>query len=734
MNLRRLNPLSRSIGLICLGISVASTGYAEQAASQTSATSPVLEQDVIELPTIVATAQKKAVVAAGTLGARSARETPFSIQQIDSKQIEEQQAKSLGQLFANEAGVAAQGNSYAINSHALSVRGLSLDFVNGYKIDGHPFQMASVELPLELFQEVQLLKGATGFLYGIGSPGGTLNYITKKPTDDTQSALSIGYRSDSIVTVHADTGGRLGSDERYGYRFNVVNEKGQTFNGTDLERQAISAAFDAQITPNLVWRANGLYQQRDLKGGISSYSVAGAGAYAYQGDALPKAISGAKNLTAYDQSYYDSDLWALSTGLNWQINDLWRLDASYAHTFKRIESRDETLHLVNEQGDYHLALRQFYRPTLQYDSWQLRLEGEWQTGWLKHKIVTGLERQTQSRDLNIGDPNIDPDLNTGGQNHVYPAGGVLPSGNIYAGSLALHYDGDSPREYFRISDWETRSVYFSDTLSIHEQWSLLLGLRKFDYENKNYFVSGKLRNHYREKPLSPTAALLFYPNKNTTLYASYVEALDDGGYVGSTYANAYAQLSPLESKQYELGLKAEYQNWALTSALFRIEKGMGYANAENYYIADGQVTYDGFELAGHYQPTPSLRLNASATFLDAEYKEAEAQLIGNRPAAVARIQANLGAEQKIEAIPGLKLHGNVQYIGSQYIDAANRLKVPTFEVVNIGLSYRVPLGEQQLTYRAEINNLFDKKYWLASSNALSVAAPRTLSLNIKYDF
>ncbi|OEY92758.1 TonB-dependent siderophore receptor, partial [Acinetobacter qingfengensis] len=692
-------------------------------------------QEVIQLDAVnVIATIKKNTIASGTLGSRSDLETPFSSQHVDAKQIEQSQAKTIGKLFEGDASIESKGSSYGLDAYSISVRGLNLDFVNGYKIDGHPFQMYGVELPLELFEQVQVLKGATGFLYGIGSPGGTVNYISKKPTSSPKASLSVGYSSDDLFSQHADIGGHFDEAHKYGYRFNLVNEQGRAFNGTKVDRQAASLYLTAQLSPKLDIYANGFYQKRNLNGGISTISIANSGNYAYSGTTLPKAISGRKDLTAYDSSYYDSIAWGAATGLNWQFNDQWSLHGSYSHTLKQIDSRDETLYLRNSQGDYNLALRQFYRPTLAYDSVQLRLEGMFNTGWLKHQLIAGIDWQRQTRDLNIGNPNLNPATNTGGQNYVYPGTGTYPAGNLYDSSLNLIYGGYAPREYFRISNWNTKSAYISDTLSVNDAWSVLLGLRKFDYENSNYYVSGRLRSHYQQNPVSPTVALLWHPQAQTTVYASYVEALEDGGTVGSTYTNAYQQLDPVKSKQYELGIKTEQKNWSLASALFRIERGTGYANAQNQYVVDGIAQYDGLEFNGQFKATDFLRLNASGVWINAEYTKAADDILGKQPTAVARFQGSFGFEKDFRTVEGLTVHGNIKYIGKQYINNANTLHTSSYQVVNLGAIYRQNLGQHQLIYRAEINNLFDQDYWIASTNALQIGAPRTLSLNLQYDF
>lgn len=117
----------------------------------------------------------------------------------------------------------------------------------------------------------------------------------------------------------------------------MVNEEGETYNGTELERLALSFYLDARITPNLIAYVNGFHQTRDLYGGITAFAVNAGGAYAFQGAELPKVVSGRRNFTAYDDSYYNSTAYAWTAGLNWAFSGNWSLDLGYSHTFKRID-------------------------------------------------------------------------------------------------------------------------------------------------------------------------------------------------------------------------------------------------------------------------------------------------------------------------------------------------------------------------------------------------------------
>ena len=52
-----------------------------------------------------------------------------------------------------------------------------------------------------------------------------------------------------------------------------------------------------------------------------------------------------------------------------------------------------------------------------------------------------------------------------------------------------------------------------------------------------------------------------------------MKSLEQGSSVGNSFANAGAQLDPLQSKQYELGYKIEKPGWQAAAALFRIDRG-----------------------------------------------------------------------------------------------------------------------------------------------------------------
>ncbi len=715
----------RRISLLVAGLFVA----APQAFAQGPSATPVDGADAAAaapLQTVTVAGERetesKKARSRGALGERSDLETPFATATVTSAQIEDRQVSSLAQVFVDDPSVSSKGGTYTQSAYAISVRGLTLDFTNGYKIDGQPFQMYGVELPLEAFESVQLLKGATGFLYGFAAPGGIINYVTKKPTDERLVSGDIGYTDSGLWREHIDVGGRFGKNSRYGYRANVSHEEGETYNGASLNRNAAALALDARLTSDLTLSGSALYQQRDLKGGVPTVSLQSYPAAA----GLPQTIDGETDLGAYADTYYDSTMWMATTALDWRLDDDWKANLTYGHSFKRIDSSIETVYLTSQDGAYSNRFNPYYHPELTYNALQATLEGNFTTGPVKHHVVLGAGRQGLSRTLNYQS-----------SLSLYSPATV---GNLYQPPPVLVDTSTIDRRRYTISTYTQKSVFASDTIEFDQHWSVLAGLRYVDYENLNYASAGTRTSAYNKKPTTPTLALLYRPSANTTVYTSYVEALEDGGTVSTTYANANEALAPLTSRQAELGVKTDRSNWGASAALFRVKRGAAYAdyssNPQGIYVQAGELRYQGLEVQGHADLQRWLTINAGATWLDAKYRATTPALVGNRIEGTPRFQAVLGVDAKVPQVAGLSLQADASYVGNQAANSANTAswQVPAVTLLNAGAAYRSRIDGHYVTYRLQVNNLADRQYWYAaSSNSLQIGAPRQLSLNVRFD-
>jgi len=260
--------------------------------------------------------QKKA--STGALGSRTQLDTPYSTTIVTGEDLADRQVSKLGDVFAMDASVTDNSNAYNSWSSYLTVRGLQVDWQNGFKINGLPFVAYGITLPYEHMDQVELLKGLPGFMYGFGTPGGIVNYVTKKPTDTFTASFELGYRAANVWSEHIDLGGRAGPDNMFGYRLNYTHEEGTPYNARNVNRDTVSLGLDARLTKDLTWTFDSIYQDRRTTGQMPSFSF-----WTYTDQALPAAVSGRiRNFAGSDQ-HLNTNLQLYTTGLRYQVNPDW---------------------------------------------------------------------------------------------------------------------------------------------------------------------------------------------------------------------------------------------------------------------------------------------------------------------------------------------------------------------------------------------------------------------------
>src|ERR1700686_1463330 len=254
-------PLHLSVGLL-ISAGVVLSSLSSTAIAQTATEA---DPDTKVLPAMKITAERDTAPpkvepgSGGALGSRKQVDTPFSTHAVSSEEGQDLMASTANDRFKYDPAVTNGGDNLTGENSFFSVRGIQIDFLNGIKVDGQSFPAWDTELALEPFEQVELLKGLSGFMYGFGAPGGIVNYVLKRPTDDPYRSFSVGYQSAGIFSEKLDVGGRFGKDDRFGYPFNVANEEANTGEANGhVRRKAASLALDFRITPDLTWTMDGL--------------------------------------------------------------------------------------------------------------------------------------------------------------------------------------------------------------------------------------------------------------------------------------------------------------------------------------------------------------------------------------------------------------------------------------------------------------------------------------------
>jgi iron complex outermembrane receptor protein len=141
----------------------------------------------------------------------------------------------------------------------------------------------------------------------------------------------------------------------------------------------------------------------------------------------------------------------------------------------------------------------------------------------------------------------------------------------------------------------------------------------------------------------------------------------------------------------------------------------------------------GVELAADWKFYPGWRFTAAYTYLDEVYTEYTENFVngatfsfnraGNKIPGISphELTARLGYDQMWGPLAGLGAFVEVQWKDSFYMDNANLLKAPGYELVNLNVHYNTDLKSdyfKSLSMYAEVRNVFDRTY-VASANNIS---------------
>lgn len=87
-------------------------------------------------------------------------------------------------------------------------------------------------------------------------------------------------------------------------------------------------------------------------------------------------------------------------------------------------------------------------------------------------------------------------------------------------------------------------------------------------------------------------------------------------------------------------------------------------------------------------------------------------------------------------VQGLKVGGRVIHTGSQWSDSGNRLRMPSWNRLDLNASYATQLGATPVRFNASVENVSDKKYWIGTfgDGFVMPGAPRTFKLSATVSF
>ncbi|MBC2385549.1 TonB-dependent siderophore receptor [Pseudomonas sp. WS 5106] len=658
-------------------------------------------------------------------------DTPASVAVITEARLKDQQARLLSEVLKNDASV---GDSYAPVGYYENfvIRGFALNPASSYKINGRTIT-GEQNVALENKQQVEVLKGLAGLQSGVSEPGGLVNYVSKRPENVRSVTVSTNEHGERYLAT--DIGGWLGTEQQVGVRINLAHEDIRSYvDHADGKRDFASLALDWNISPNALLQLNAEYQDREQRS-VPGYQLLG-------GTEVPHHVS-PKDLLAYQSWSNPVGIRSLNLdGLfEYRFNDAWK--ASFSASRSRVVIDDYSTFAwgcygaascantavpnhFSAEGDYDISDYRSPDDTRSNEEAQAALNGQFDTGFLKHDLTFGTTafRRLVDRRKSVNE--------------------YIGEGNIYEPSPVLEpYDGPLGHTYRRL-DSRQYGLFASDRISFNEQWQTILGGRQVRLDEETYNQAGDTTRHTQRSVFLPQVALIYKPRPDTSLYASYSKGLSLGGEAAWFSSNADEVLPPTTSRQLEVGIKRDFQRLSLTAALFQITEDLQYNRPNDdgttTFVQQGKQKNVGIELSANGRVTSDLQVSASVAAIRAQVSGSGTDdYDGHQAINVPKLRASLHGDYSIPGVPGLALLGGVQYSASKYANREATVKVDDYAVFDVGGRYTTKVGDYATVLRLTVDNLFDKRYWRdvgesAGDGYLFLGAPRTARLSATVNF
>jgi len=650
----------------------------------------------------------------GMLGNRGVMDTPFNQTNYTQQTIQDQQARTVLDVLTNDPSV---------RSSYPSGGGLDHVYIRGFDVSNEDFSLnglygiaPSVTTSADFIERVEVLKGPSALLNGMppgGGIGGNVNLVTKRAGDVPITRFTTSYASRSQFGEHVDIGRRFGPDNAFGIRFNGSYKNGELQKPKNKEQLGVAAL-------GLDFRGDHIRLSADF--GYQNDATDSQQQYAFF---LPNVqVSPAPNA---NRNYMPSWTYLKTSdvfGMAQAEVDLTEHVTAYAsigaHNY-RYKNLGMGVITMSSNGDF------ISYPFL-YNMYTKQLTG--QTG-LRGSVDTGPVNHAFS-------------FNAASLESLYGSagsGGASFFGNLYEESYApVPTIADIPAR--KSSHSRFSSVGVADTLSIFDKRiQVTVGVRRQQVGTDSFSPTGALTTGYSKGTWSPAYALVLKPWQNVSLYANYIEGLQRGTVVGASFANAGEVFPPYQSKQYEAGVKVDWNRLITTVSVFQISQPSAITVPGvplNSYRLDGEQRNRGVELNTFGELTEGVRLLGGIMFLDGRQTKTENGANDGKKAVggVPDVQLNLGAEWDTPFIPGFTLNGRMIYTSGQFVDPANTQRIPDWTRLDLGARYTFvgPLGKP-VTIRLNVENVLDKSYWASSYNGyLSLSSPRTFLASTTMNF
>ncbi len=644
---------------------------------------------------------------------------PQAISLVSNDFIKAADLKTSGEIAQYTPGAVNAGDQLGLGTRIV-LRGFPAGrAVDGIQVQGRP----SFEPDFATIERLEIVKGPASLVYGVASPGGLVNYVTKSATRSTPSYI-LGqagnwnrYRLEGQLTGAVD---RDGAVRLIGV---AVQDWGESFL-TDVERKTTTlyGGVNADLAPNVSVYLHGGYQ-RFNRTAFDGTPVLADGTPA----ALPRSFFvGSKNAKLLTNIYH------AEAGITWQATDM--LEVVARANLERSNTTGISTYAFGLEADGTIQLA------------ESRLDAN-----KLHNTGGSVSAVYKFDDL--GMPGSFLSAQAIYQNHYQLTDWVYSDGvaaNVNDGEVAIRDAFDSilaPGStvplypYFIRLNLKTTTFSAQGFFQLAEPLSVLLGA-SWSKPNITQSFGGTPDDFTPDGKTNLRGSVNYEPLPGLTTYVSFSQSFNPQ----TLFAVGNRVLAPLEGEQYELGAKYRSSGGGLllTGAVYQIkQKNQAQYDTTvgglDYYKPLGEVRHRGVEVTGLGQITREWQVNAGFSYLDPVIsKSDDRSTIGETTLYVPKTTASLFTNYVFgddSALSGFTLGGGVRYVDSVRTALDDSTKpIGSYTLVDLSVGYTT--GDW--TFQVNAKNVTDKTYYINNYQTLYygnvIGEPASVALLVRRNF
>ncbi len=702
-SLKKLTPIA--CALLALGASVsAQTADSSDGAKTLEQVNVRSKYEREDLPSRAPGNKAASGARLGILGATSIVDAPVHVNAYTRELAEDWSALTLQDVLENDSAVVFTTNKNHLLQN-FNLRGLDMTAMD-IATNGLYGIAPANSVPVEMFERIEVLRGPNVLLSGmppLSSVAGTVNMVTKRALAQPIADLTLTYGTRSYFQGHADVGKRFGDEKRLGVRFNGVYGSGEMgAKDEDQTRRVGALAVD--------YLGDRARFSLDVYNSVNKIDGGSPGMFNFLGNA---AIPGVGRLLAPPEG--DTNMFRGTHGKYDNSGALARAEFDFAQDWQGYfalggsEAEGKGLlfgtraFVTGADGTTRGAIYNVHTKSERRTA-ETGVIGKFDTGSVKHRL------QLSANILKHKEGTANTACN-----YCYTT-------NMYAPVVPPFPAAPNSPSYATQNEY--RSLAIADTMGFADEKVLLT------VGGRHQTVKMPLTK-YSESRFSPMIAAVVRPwGDSISLFGNYTEGLEPGQTVGVGYANAGEALPPKQTKQFELGVKLQTGALTHTFSAYEIKRPSFITSSANRLVDDGEQKLRGVEWSVFGMLTQDVSLLGGITHITSQQRNAGKDTYGTP-----ELRARIGVDWQTP-VQGVKVGGRVIYTGEQWADSGNRLRVPSWNRLDLNASYATKFGSTPVRFNASVENVTDKKYWIGlfSDGFVMPGAPRTFKVSTTVSF